>query len=156
VLKRYQVVGIVGIVGCLAVTGCGSVVTAERPQGPAPDTKAIVLRYLRGDAGGANEPIIPDLGVGQLFNEPQSLGAVELSPPSLVQHNVLGWTWLTCLRAHPIATPARDYALFIRNNRIEDARLSVATDRCASQTYEELGRFFKKRKASGDNSSSPR
>lgn len=124
----------------LAVAGCGTVMTAQPLQGRAPDTKAVVLRYLRGEG---NPPAADsaDPGPGQLFKDPSKLGVIELSPASLVQHDVLGWTWLACVRTHPIGKPANDYALFIGDDRIRDARLSVVTDGCATRPYEVLGEF---------------
>ena len=53
----------------------------------------------------------------------------------------MGWTWLAWMRTHPIGKPANDYALFIGDDRIKDARLSVATDGCATRSYEVLGEF---------------
>lgn len=124
----------------LAIAGCGTVMTAQPPQGPAPDSKAVVLRYLRGMAE-LPTPDSGDPGPGQLFKDPQKMGVVELSPASSVQHDVLGWVWLACMRTHPIGKPANDYALFIANDRIRDARLSVATDGCATRSYDVLGQF---------------
>ena len=112
----------------------------DQPQNAPPDTKAIVLRYLRKDPGPA-KPGNTDPGLGTLFADVQKLGTVELSPPTLVQHQTLGWTWLACLRTHPADGPVADYALFIGDERIRDARLSVATDGCATRSYETLGRY---------------
>jgi hypothetical protein len=127
-------------VSCLMLTACGTVVTAEQPQGPPPDTKAIVQRYLRAEPA----PKVPKdagPGPGSLFSDVQKLGVVELSPPSLVQHPILGWTWLVCLRTHPVGQPTSDYSLFVGADSIRDARLSVATDGCAARTYDVLGQF---------------
>jgi len=114
--------------------------TAEQPTGPAPDTKAIVLRYLRGEQRPRNTQDT-DPGPGKLFGDVQKLGAVELSPPVPAQHPVLGWTSLACLRTHPPGKPASDYALFIGADSIRDARLSVGTDGCVTRSYEALGQF---------------
>ena len=124
----------------LAVAGCGTVMTAQPPQGAAPDTKAVVLRYLRG-VSSLPAPESADPGPGQLFKDPQKLGTIELSPPSAVQNDVLGWTWMACMRTHPIAKAAHDYALFIDGDKVRDARLSVATDGCSTRSYEVLGEF---------------
>ena len=124
----------------LAIAGCGTVMTTQPPQGPAPDSRAVVLRYLRGTPDKPG-PDSGDPGPGQLFKDPPKLGAIELSPASLVQHDAMGWTWLACMRTHPIGKPANDYALFIGGDRIRDARLSVATDGCATRSYEILGQF---------------
>jgi len=124
-----------------ALAGCTATMAAAQAGRPAPpDTKAIVLRYLH------SQPVPPagaDLGKGpgNLFADPKKLGLVELSPPSLVQHPMLGWTWVACLRTHPDGQSAHDYALFISGKRIQDARLSVATDHCAARKYEVLGVF---------------
>ena len=130
-----------GVFAGFALAGCTAAVAAAQAGPPAPpDAKAIVLRYLN------SRPAPPagtglGSGPGNLFAGPKKLGPVELSPPSPVQHPVLGWTWVACLRTHPDGKPARDYALFISGNRIQDARLSVATDRCAARKYEALGVF---------------
>jgi hypothetical protein len=126
----------------LAVTGWAAGATAQ--HGPAPDARAIVLRYLRSEP---IPPAPPDVGSGPgaLFNDPQKLGVVELSLPTPVEHPTLGWTWLACLRTHPVGKPVRDYALFIGMNRIRDARLSVQSDRCAARTYKVLGVFHTKK-----------
>ena len=129
-----------GVLGCFVLASCGTVMMKDQPQSPPPDTKVIVLRYLRKEPSPA-KPGNADPGPGNLFANVQKLGAIELSPPSLVQHPTLGWTWLACLRTHPADGPAGDYALFIGDDRIRDARLSVATDGCATQSYEALGRF---------------
>jgi hypothetical protein len=139
-LKHRWLFVIACAVSSLTVAGCGTVMTASPPQGPAPDTKAVVLRYLRGTPDKPG-PDSTDPGPGSLFRDPQELGMIELSPPSLVQADVPGWTWLACMRTHPIGKPANDYALFIGGDRIRDARLSVATDGCATRSYEVLGQF---------------
>jgi len=124
----------------LAIAGCGTVMTTQPPQGPAPDSRAVVLRYLRGTPDKPG-PDSTDPGPGSLFRDPQELGMIDLSPPSLVQADVPGWTWLTCMRTHPVGKPAHDYALFIGDDRIRDARLSVVTDGCATRSYKILGQF---------------
>jgi hypothetical protein len=128
------------VMSSVAIAGCGTVMTAQPPQGAAQDTKAVVLRYLRGtaDVPGTNSI---DPGPGQLFKDPKKMGVVELSPASLVQHDALGWTSLACMRIHPIGKAAHDYALFIGGDKIRDARLSVATDGCSTRSYEVLGEF---------------
>jgi hypothetical protein len=116
--------------------------TAEQPRGPAPDTKTVVLRYLRGEQRLRDmKDIDSDPGPGRLFGDVQKLGVVELSPPTLIQHPVLGWTWLACLRIHPPGKLASDYALFLGAESIRDARLSVVADGCATRSYELLGEF---------------
>src|SRR3569833_516311 len=113
------------ILGTLVLACCADVMAlAQNSRATLPDTKAIVLRYLR------SEPIpaaIEDTGSGpgDLFNDPKKLGIVELSRPTWVQHPTLGWTWLACLRTHPLDRPVGDYALFIGTQKIRDARLSV-------------------------------
>jgi len=139
-MKRNPALRLAGIVACLVLASCGTVMTTDQPQSPAPDAKAIVLRYLKKEQIPARPEVI-DPGPGSLFGDVEKLGEVELSPPSPVQHPTLGWTWLSCLRVHPAAGPASDYALFIGDGRIRDARLSVATDGCATRSYEALGRF---------------
>lgn len=139
-MKYHRLSLIACAMSSLAVAGCGTVMTAQPPQGPAPDTKAVVLRYLRGTSDKPG-PDSDDPGPGQLFKDPQKMGVVELSPASPVQHDALGWTSLVCMRTHPIGKPANDYALFIGNDRIRDARLSVATDGCATRSYDVLGQF---------------
>ena len=126
--------------GSLMLTGCGTVMPAEQPTGPAPDTKAIVLRYVRGEPN-PKKTNDGDPGPGKLFGDVQKFGVVELSPPSPVRHDVLGWTSLVCLRTHPPGKPASDYALFIGADSIRDARLSIATDGCTARSYEVLGKF---------------
>jgi hypothetical protein len=139
-MQHHRLFMIACAISSLTVAGCGTVMTAQPLQGPAPDTKAVVLRYLHGTA-------IPpaadsaDPGPGQLFKDPAKLGAIELSTASAVQHDVLGWTWLACMRTHPSGKPAGDYALFIGDDRIRDARLGVVTDGCATRSYEVLGQF---------------
>ena len=122
------------------LTGCGTIAAWPQAQGRAPDTRAIVLRYLRGDKVPSPDVTVGP-GPGSLFTNPQKLGSVELSQPDLVQHPTLGWTWLACLRTHPIERGTSDYALFMGPDRIRDARLSVATDRCAARAYQVLGIF---------------
>jgi hypothetical protein len=139
-LKHRWLFVIACAVSSLTVAGCGTVMTASPPQGPAPDTRAVVLRYLRGTPDKPG-PDSGDPGPGQLFKDPPKLGAIELSPASLVQHDAMGWTWLACMRTHPIGKSANDYALFIGDDRIRDARLSVVTDGCATRSYEVLGQF---------------
>jgi len=137
---RNPLQGIACALAVLMLTGCGSVMTVERPQDPPPDAKAIILRYLRGEQLPQTQ-LAGDPGPGSLFGDMHKLGVVELSSPSLVQHPALGWTWLTCLRTHPADKPASDYALFVGNDRIRDARLSVAVDGCGTRSYEVLGQI---------------
>ena len=137
------------IVGFLLLTSCGTVMTTDQPQGAPPDAKAIVLRYLKKDPGLA-KPGTSSPGPGSLFASVDKLGMIELSAPSPVQHPTFGWTWLACLRTHPADDAASDYALFIGTDSIRDARLSVATDACATQTYEPLGRFNERVKKTDD------
>lgn len=124
--------------------------TTDQPQSAAPDAKAIVLRYLKKDPALA-KPGPSDPGPGSLFASVDKLGMIELSAPSPVQHPTLGWTWLACPRTHPAHGSASDYALFIGTDSIRDARLSVATDACATRTYEPLGRFNEPVKKTDDS-----
>ena len=145
----------VGTASLLLLTACGNMVVAEAPQATPPNQKDVVLRYLKGNPpvpdrssaapvggvgslvrdGFASDMFSSGVGLGSLFRDPQKLGSIELSAPFLVQHNVLGWMWLTCMRTHPANAPARTYSLFMRNDTIEDARLSVVVDRCDGRSY---------------------
>lgn len=135
------------------------VAAAQTAAPPRPDAKAIVLRYLRTKPPVASPE---DLGTGPggLFGAPEKLGLLEISQPSPVQHPTLGRTWLACLRTHPADKPARDYALFMTASRIQDARLSIVSDRCAARTYQILGVFGaaaeKMKEKSGKNARPPR
>jgi hypothetical protein len=131
---------LIGAAGGFILSSCGSVMMADQPQGPPPDSKSVVLRYLRTKLPPV-EPGSAGSGPGKLFADVQKLGAVELSPPTSIRHPTVGWTWLTCFRTHPADGSTNDFALFIDANSIRDARLSVATDGCAARTYEALGRF---------------
>jgi len=137
---------------CVGLTSCASISTADdlAPLGPAPNYKAIVSHYLR---AGPHAPKAPEnvsagvgtldvsVGVGTFFHAPQNFGLIEMSQVSLVRHNTLGWTWLTCLRSHPAGKPPSDYTIFIKDDDIVDVRRSVVTDKCATQSYETLGTF---------------
>ena len=134
---------LVGAICSLFMTGCIVGPEAQQgpevQQGPAPDARSIVLRYLRSEQ--IPPTTVTTTGPGVLFTDPRKLGLIELSTPNSVQHPTLGWTWLVCLRTHPIGRPTNDYALFIGLDRIRDARLSIGTDRCATRPYQVLGVF---------------
>jgi hypothetical protein len=140
---------------CVGLTSCASISTADdsAPQGPAPNYKAIVSRYLRADPRAPKAPEVVSAGVGTFFRAPQNFGLIELSQVSLVRHNTLGWTWLTCLRSHPAGKPPSDYTIFIKDDAIVDVRRSIETDNCATQSYETLGTFAAPRNRADESSS---
>ena len=65
----------------------------------------------------------------------ERLGSVEISGVSQVRHPTKGLVWLTCIRSYPEGRLSTDYAIFIRDNKIVDARNSIVPDACAKQQY---------------------
>ena len=72
--------------------------------------------------------------IGTVFPNAAELGVLEISNVRQADHSLKGQAWLTCLRIHAGDAP-QEYAVFIRDGKIVDARSGVAIDRCKQQTY---------------------
>ena len=122
------------------VIGCSNPMNSYSSNfGPMPDYRQIVLRDLQGRDQGAgkatadNQATLP--ARGSVFVNRSSLGRVEISGATKVLHNTRGPVWLACIRSFPVGRPSTDYAIFLKDNGIVDARTSLSLDNCASRQY---------------------
>jgi hypothetical protein len=72
--------------------------------------------------------------MSKIFSDPGSLGDVEISGPRMVDHNLNGRAWLTCLKVEANGKP-QYYAVFISGDKIVDSRAGIIMDRCHKETY---------------------
>lgn len=131
----------------VSAAGCSSIAAPDSASnsGLVPDYRRIVLRDLQAGRGQSapkeasdDKAATPGKPNRSVFLNVERLGRVEISEVSQVLHSTRGWVWLTCIRSYPDGRPSTDYAIFISNNKIVDARTSVITDNCSTQKYELL------------------
>ena len=128
----------------LSTTDCSRTAFSYSKSDPglAPDYRRIVLRDLQAGRSPItsgettkDEPATPDRQERSIFLNVERLGSVEISGVSQVRHPTKGLVWLTCIRSYPEGRLSTDYAIFIRDNKIVDARNSIVPDACAKQQY---------------------
>lgn len=141
VMKSHAVMILLAL--AIETSGCGGV-AAQRSGGPqtAPDYRNIILRDLRAGLGQTvsrskpnDDGAAPAEQSRSVFLNARRLGRVEISEVSQTLHNTLGVVWFACIRSFPAAGRSTDYAVFLDDTRIVDARTSVVTDNCSKQPY---------------------
>ena len=122
----------IGLSGCAA----GNTVIQNLPDQNPPDAPVSQKLPDVSQPTDLSEPnyrqIVAD-NIGTIFANPAELGILEISNVRQADH-LKGQAWLTCLRIHAGDAP-QEYAVFIRDGKIVDARSGVAIDRCKQQTY---------------------
>jgi hypothetical protein len=123
----------IGLGGCAA----GNTVIQNLPdQNPldAPVSQKLPDASQPAELSEPNYRQIVAENIGTIFANPAELGILEISNVRQADHSLKGQAWLTCLRIHAGDAP-QEYAVFIRDGKIVDARSGVAIDRCKQQTY---------------------
>ena len=122
----------IGLGGCAA----GNTVIQNLPDQNLPDAAVIQKLPDASQPAELSEPnyrqIVAD-NIGTVFPNPAELGILEISNVRQADH-LQGQAWLTCLRIHAGDAP-QEYAVFIIGDKIVDARIGVAIDRCKQQSY---------------------
>jgi hypothetical protein len=106
-------------------------------QAPAPNYRAIIAKSLKAKPGFYDPRDPRYVGEstyftdrGGIFLEDKNIENVEVSDAiRMVQTNVFGWAWETCIRLNVANSPAT-YAVFISDGRVVDARAANPTDNC--------------------------
>lgn len=126
------------VVGLASLSGIvDSAVSAQ--GGREPDYRRIIAEKFLWD----HKPS-PELDSDMVAVNRAELGPLEISKPRWVEHNLAGWVWLVCLRAHPAGKPVFDISVFISDHPIPrvgnppmaDARTSIVADACSQQAFE--------------------
>ena len=123
----------IGLGGCAA----GNTVIQNLPDQKPPDAPVSQKLPDASQPTDLSEPnyrqIVAD-NIKTIFANPAELGILEISNVRQVDHPLKGQAWLTCLRIHAGDAP-QEYAVFIKGDKIVEARTGVAIDKCKQQTY---------------------
>ena len=107
---------------------------AERP----PNFRAIIVESLRiksETAPRTQSELNYFVDRGGIFPPTTKIDDVKISDAiRMVQTNMHGWAWLTCMRLNANGSPVT-YAVFITGNHVVDARVAVAIDNCDQGNY---------------------
>jgi hypothetical protein len=112
---------------------------AERP----PNFRAIIVASLRMKSDirqnvDAQSNLNYFVDRGGIFPSKTTIDDVKISDAiRMVQTNMHGWAWLTCMRLNANGSPVT-YAVFITGNHVVDARIAVAIDNCDQGNYAPL------------------
>lgn len=135
---------LIGITLAAEVAGCGTISPSQLhvSSGTPPAYKQIVLRDLQASLnksstketlnGGGKKP--EEVVQGTFVNAAR-LGRVEISGVSQTAHKTLGVVWFAYLRSYPAGAGPSDYAIFMSDVGVLDARRSLLIDDCGNKHY---------------------